>query len=87
MTDMNELMVEILSGLGVLASGFFYTKFQTTQNHKEIDQLKRQMQDNEKTDSARDTEIAVLKNQNGGIMTRLDKMDVLLEKIFDKLNK
>ena len=45
------------------------------------------MQDNEKTDSARDTEIAVLKNQNGGIMTRLDKMDVLLEKIFDKLNK
>ena len=55
MSDMNELMVEILSGLGVLASGFFYTKFQTTQNHKEIDQLKRQMQDNEKTDSARDS--------------------------------
>jgi archaellum component FlaF (FlaF/FlaG flagellin family) len=83
---MNELMIEILSGLGVLASGFF-TKFQTTQNHKEIDTLKRQMQNNEKTDAARDTEIAVLKNQNGGIMTRLDKMDVLLEKIFDKLNK
>ncbi len=65
---MNELMIEILSGLGVLASGFFYTKFQTTQNHKEIDQLKRQMQDNEKTDAARDTEIAVLKSTNGDLI-------------------
>jgi len=84
---MNEMMIEIISGLGVLASGFFYTKFQTTQNHKEIDHLKRQMSDNEKTDAARDTKIAVIENQNGGIMSRLDKMDILLEKIFDKLNK
>ena len=45
------------------------------------------MTDNEKTDAARDTKIAVIENQNGGIMSRLDKMDVLLEKIFDKLNK
>jgi hypothetical protein len=84
---MNEMMIEIISGLGVLASGFFYTKFQTAQNHKEINTLKRQMTDNEKTDAARDTKIAVIENQNGGIMSRLDKMDVLLEKIFDKLNK
>lgn len=84
---MDEVMIEIISGLGVLASGFFYTKFQTTQNHKEINQLKSQMQENEKTDSARDTKIAVMQNQNGGIMARLDKMDLLLEKIFDKLNK
>lgn len=81
------MMIEIISGLGVLASGFFYTKFQTAQNHKEINTLKRQMTDNEKTDAARDTKIAVIENQNGGIMSRLDKMDVLLEKIFDKLNK
>lgn len=81
------MMIEIISGLGVLASGFFYTKFQTAQNHKEINTLKRQMSDNEKTDAARDTKIAVIENQNGGIMSRLDKMDVLLEKIFDKLNK
>ena len=54
---MNELMIEIISGVGVLASGFFYTKFQTAQN------------------------------QNGGVIARLDKMDILLEKIFDKLNK
>jgi len=84
---MNEMMIEIISGLGVLASGFFYTKFQTAQNHKEINTLKRQMSDNEKTDAVRDTKIAVIENQNGGIMSRLDKMDVLLEKIFDKLNK
>lgn len=81
------MMIEIISGLGVLASGFFYTKFQTAQNHKEINTLKRQMSDNEKTDAVRDTKIAVIENQNGGIMSRLDKMDVLLEKIFDKLNK
>ena len=37
---MNELMIEIISGIGVLASGFFYTKFQTAQNHKEIQVLK-----------------------------------------------
>lgn len=81
------MMIEIISGLGVLASGFFYTKFQTAQNHKEINTLKRQMSDNEKTDAVRDTKIAVIENQNGGIMSRLDKMDILLEKIFDKLNK
>jgi hypothetical protein len=84
---MNEMMIEIISGLGVLASGFFYTKFQTAQNHKEIQTLKKEMQLNEKTDATRDTKIAVIENQNGGIMARLDKMDVLLEKIFDKLNK
>jgi|TARA_R110000787_G_C13391712_1_gene442708 hypothetical protein len=84
---MNELMIEIISGVGVLASGFFYTKFQTAQNHKEIQVLKKEMQNNEKTDAIRDTKIAVMQNQNGGVIARLDKMDILLEKIFDKLNK
>jgi|TARA_R110000803_G_C11871929_1_gene308541 hypothetical protein len=84
---MNELMIEIISGIGVLASGFFYTKFQTAQNHKEIQVLKKEMQSNEKTDAIRDTKIAVMQNQNGGVIARLDKMDILLEKIFDKLNK
>tara|TARA_R110000744_G_C19117395_1_gene535526 strand:- start:163 stop:417 length:255 start_codon:yes stop_codon:yes gene_type:complete len=84
---MNELMIEIISGIGVLASGFFYTKFQTAQNHKEIQVLKKEMQNNEKTDAIRDTKIAVMQNQNGGVIARLDKMDILLEKIFDKLNK
>mgnify|MGYP003673911842 FL=1 len=84
---MNELMIEIISGVGVLASGFFYTKFQTAQNHKEIQVLKKEMQSNEKTDAIRDTKIAVMQNQNGGVIARLDKMDILLEKIFDKLNK
>jgi len=36
---MDELLLEILGGTGVLASGFFYTKFQTAQNHKEIQVL------------------------------------------------
>ena len=45
------------------------------------------MQNNEKTDAIRDTKIAVMQNQNGGVIARLDKMDILLEKIFDKLNK
>ena len=84
---MNELMIEIIGGVGVLASGFFYTKFQTAQNHKEIQVLKKEMQSNEKTDAIRDTKIAVMQNQNGGVIARLDKMDILLEKIFDKLNK
>ena len=84
---MNELMIEIISGIGVLASGFFYTKFQTAQNHKEIQVLKKEIQNNEKTDAIRDTKIAVMQNQNGGVIARLDKMDILLEKIFDKLNK
>jgi len=84
---MNELMIEIIGGVGVLASGFFYTKFQTAQNHKEIQVLKKEMQSNEKTDAIRDTKIAVMQNQNNGVIARLDKMDILLEKIFDKLNK
>jgi|TARA_R110002074_G_scaffold170087_5_gene332342 hypothetical protein len=84
---MDELLLEILGGTGVLASGFFYTKFQTAQNHKEIQVLKREMQENEKKDATRDTKIAVMTNQQDGVLSRLDKMDILLEKIFDKLNK
>ena len=87
MTDMNELMIEILSGLGVLASGFFYTKFQTTQNHKEIDTLKTKLHENEKLDAVRDTKLAVMESQSNAVISRLDKMDVILEKIFEKINK
>lgn len=84
---MDEVMIEIISGLGVLASGFFYTKFQTTQNHKEIDSLKLKFHENEKNDAIRDTKIAVMESQNNAVISRLDKMDVILEKIFEKLSK
>ena len=84
---MNEMMIEILSGLGVLASGFFYTKFQTTQNHKEIDTLKTKLHENEKLDAIRDTKLAVMESQSNAVITRLDKMDIILEKIFEKINK
>ena len=84
---MNEMMIEILSGLGVLASGFFYTKFQTTQNHKEIDTLKTKLHENEKLDAVRDTKLAVMESQSNAVISRLDKMDVILEKIFEKINK
>lgn len=84
---MNEMMIEIISGLAVLASGFFYTKFQTAQNHKEIDSLKLKFHENEKNDAIRDTKIAVMESQNNAVISRLDKMDVILEKIFEKLSK
>jgi|TARA_R110000796_G_scaffold13252_1_gene43002 hypothetical protein len=84
---MNEMMIEIISGLGVLASGFFYTKFQTTQNHKEIDTLKTKLHENEKLDAIRDTKLAVMESQSNAVITRLDKMDIILEKIFEKINK
>ena len=80
-------MIEIISGLGVLASGFFYTKFQTTQNHKEIDILKTKLHENEKLDAVRDTKLAVMESQSNAVISRLDKMDVILEKIFEKINK
>ena len=80
-------MIEIISGLGVLASGFFYTKFQTTQNHKEIDTLKTKLHENEKLDAIRDTKLAVMESQSNAVITRLDKMDIILEKIFEKINK
>ena len=81
------MMIEIISGLGVLASGFFYTKFQTTQNHKEIDTLKTKLHENEKLDAIRDTKLAVMESQSNAVITRLDKMDIILEKIFEKINK
>ncbi len=84
---MDEMMIEILSGLGVLASGFFYTKFQTAQNHKEIDILKNKLHENEKLDAVRDTKLAVMESQSNAVISRLDKMDVILEKIFEKINK
>jgi len=84
---MNEMMIEIFGGLGVLASGFFYTKFQTTQNHKEIDTLKTKLHENEKLDAVRDTKLAVMESQSNAVISRLDKMDVILEKIFEKINK
>ena len=67
---MNELMIEIISGVGVLASGFFYTKFQTAQNHKEIDTLKTKLHENEKLDAIRDTKLAVMESQSNAVITR-----------------
>lgn len=84
---MNELIVEGLGGLGMVAVSVLYTKWQTSQNKDDILILKDKMQENEKNDAVRDTRIAVMENQNTNIIQRLDKMEVTLEKIFDKLEK
>ena len=84
---MDELLVEGLGGLGIVAVSVLYTKWQTSQNKDDILSLKDKMQENEKNDAIRDTRIAVMENQNTNIIQRLDKMEVTLEKIFDKLEK
>tara|TARA_R110000796_G_scaffold12985_4_gene42487 strand:- start:10345 stop:10599 length:255 start_codon:yes stop_codon:yes gene_type:complete len=83
---MDEMLIELLGGLGVLTSTFFYTKFQTNQNHKEILDLKKKLHDNEKFDATRDTKIAVMENQNSTFNQRITKNDTILEKIFEKIN-
>ena len=84
---MDELLIEGLGGLGMVAISVLYTRWQTSQNKDDILFLKDKMQENEKNDAIRDTRIAVMENQNTNIIQRLDKMEVTLEKIFDKLEK
>ena len=84
---MDELLIEGLGGLGMVAISVLYTKWQTSQNKDDILILKEKMQENEKNDAVRDTRIAVMENQNTNIIQRLDKMEITLEKIFDKLEK
>ena len=84
---MDELLIEGLGGLGMVAVSVLYTRWQTSQNKDDILILKEKMQENEKNDAIRDTRIAVMENQNTNIIQRLDKMEVTLEKIFDKLEK
>ena len=84
---MDELLIEGLGGLGMVAVSVLYTKWQTSQNKDDILILKEKMQENEKNDAVRDTRIAVMENQNTNIIQRLDKMEITLEKIFDKLEK
>ena len=84
---MDELLIEGLGGLGMVAISVLYTRWQTSQNKDDILSLKDKMQENEKNDAIRDTRIAVMENQNTNIIQRLDKMEVTLEKIFDKLEK
>ena len=84
---MDELLIEGLGGLGMVAVSVLYTKWQTSQNKDDILILKEKMQENEKNDAVRDTRIAVMENQNTNIIQRLDKMEITLEKIFDRLEK
>ena len=84
---MDELLIEGLGGLGMVAVSVLYTRWQTSQNKDDILILKEKMQENEKNDAVRDTRIAVMENQNTNIIQRLDKMEITLEKIFDKLEK
>ena len=84
---MDELLIEGLGGLGMVAVSVLYTKWQTSQNKDDILILKEKMQENEKNDAIRDTRIAVMENQNTNIIQRLDKMEITLEKIFDRLEK
>lgn len=84
---MDELLIEGLGGLGMVAISVLYTRWQTSQNKDDILSLKDKMQENEKNDAIRDTRIAVMENQNSSVISRLDKMEMTLEKIFDKIDK
>ena len=44
------------------------------------------MDENEKQDAARDTKIAILETQNSAVISRLEKMEDTLQKIFEKIN-
>lgn len=83
---MNDILLEALGGIGAVITAFLYTKWQTNLNHKEIEEIKDKMDENEKQDAARDTKIAILETQNNAIISRLDKMEDTLQKIFEKLN-
>ena len=59
---MQDVTVEVISGGVALIGAFFYTKYQTAQNLKEIEEIKSKLNENEKTDAIRETKIAVLEN-------------------------
>lgn len=84
---MEELIVEGLGGLGMVGISVLYTKWQTNQNKEDINKLSIKMNENEREDAIRDTKIAVIENQNSSVISRLDKMELTLEKIFDKIDK
>jgi len=84
---MEELIIEGVGGLGMMAISVMYTKWQTNQNKEDIQDLKKNLIENEKQDAIRDTKIAVMESQSNTILTRLDKMEVTLEKIFDRIEK
>jgi septal ring factor EnvC (AmiA/AmiB activator) len=83
---MNDILLEALGGLGAVVTAFLYTKWQTNLNHKEIEEIKDKMEENEKSDAARDTKIAILETQSNTIVSRLEKMEDTLQKIFEKIN-
>jgi hypothetical protein len=84
---MEELIIEGIGGLGMMAISVMYTKWQTNQNKEDIQDLKKNLIENEKLDAIRDTKIAVMESQSNTILTRLDKMELTLEKIFDRIEK
>ena len=84
---MEELIIEGIGGLGMMALSVMYTKWQTNQNKEDIQDLKKNIIENEKQDAIRDTKIAVMESQSNTILTRLDKMELTLEKIFDRIEK
>jgi len=49
--------------------------------------FKENIIENEKQDAIRDTKIAVMESQSNTILTRLDKMELTLEKIFERIEK
>ena len=84
---MEELIIEGIGGLGMMAISVMYTKWQTNQNKEDIQDLKKNFIENEKQDAIRDTKIAVMESQSNTILTRLDKMELTLEKIFERIEK
>ena len=84
---MQELIIEGIGGLGMMALSVMYTKWQTNQNKEDIQDLKKNLIENEKQDAIRDTKIAVMESQSNNILTRLDKMELTLEKIFERIEK
>ena len=84
---MEELIIEGVGGLGMMAISVMYTKWQTNQNNEDIQDLNKNLIENEKLDAIRDTKIAVMESKSNTILTRLDKMELTLDKIFDRIEK
>jgi hypothetical protein len=68
--------------IGALIAKLFVNK-----TEKEIEAIKTQMAANEKSDAARDVDIAILKVNHADIKDKLNSIDNRLEKIMDKLGK
>jgi hypothetical protein len=54
----------------MMAISVMYTKWQTNQNKEDIQDLKKNLIENEKLDAIRDTKIAVMESQSNTILTR-----------------